>query len=318
MLYDKDSSHPLGVRNDRGIMDNDGYAGFGCDTCFDNTKVTERGNPFMIKKIFICAMLILFIFSNATFAFSKETINGIGVKAVQDVVDKIGRSFVKKNPNVAIKTKEDKVSSAIEFVAKGKPGSTFGMINRPLNDEEKSKYPDIQTFIFAQDGVALIVHPSNPVNAITSAQLKDILKGKITDWSQLGGNKGVVSMIIREKASNQRAAFDKLVMGKDKIGVGKAREISSMGDVKAEVAFDKAAMGYILISALDKKVKALEIDGVAPTINNLKAGAYPINIPFYLITNGKPQGSVKTFIDFIQSEEGQKLVEKEKIASVKH
>lgn len=268
----------------------------------------------MTKKIVICLIIGLFVFAITDFASAKETINGIGVTAVKDVVDKLGRFFVKKNPNINIRTKEDKVSTAIEAVGKGKVN--FGMINRPLNDKEKSTYPDIQTFLFAQDGVAIIVHPDNPVKAITSDQLKDILKGKITDWSQLGGKKAVISMIIREKAANQRAAFDSLVMGKEKIAVGKAREISSMGEVKTEVALDKSAMGYILISAIDKKVKAIELNGVAPTIANVKAGAYPIIIPFYIITKGEPQGATKTFIDFIRSPEAQPLVEKEKIGFV--
>lgn len=270
----------------------------------------------MLKKIIIYLTIVLFICSVTGVAHCKEVIRGVGVLAVKDVVDKVGRAFTKKNPAIQVKTKEGKVSDAIEAVGKGEARSVFGMINRPLNDKEKAAYPDIKTFIFAKDGVALIVHPDNPVKAITSAQLKEILKGKITNWSQLGGNRGVISMIIREKTSNQRIALEQVVMGNEKIPVGRVREISSMGDVKTEVALDKSAMGYVLISALDKKIKALEFDGVAPTIANVKAGAYPIQIPYYIITKGEPEGAIKAFIDFIKTPEGQALVEKEKIAFV--
>ncbi len=270
----------------------------------------------MFRKIVIYLTMALFIFGTTGVASGNEVVNGIGVAAVKDVVDKTARAFTKKNPTIQVKTKEDKVGSAIEAVGKAKPGSLLGMINRPLNEKEKNSYPDIQSFLFAKDGVAIIVHPSNPVKSITSAQLKDILKGKITDWSQLGGKKGVISMIIREKAANQRAAFDQLVMGKEKIAVGKAREISSMGDVKTDVALDKSAMGYILISAIDKKVKALELNGAAPTIANVKAGNYPLTIPYLLITKGEPTGGIKAFMDFIVTPEGQALVEKEKIGFV--
>lgn len=270
----------------------------------------------MLKKIIIYLTMALFIFGVTDIALGKEAINGIGVQAVKDVVDKTARAFVKKNQAVQVKTKEDKVGTAIEAVGKGKAGSFFGMINRPLNDKEKSAYPDIKTFIFAKDGVAIIVHPENPVKAITSAQLKEIFKGKITNWSQLGGNKGVISMIIREKTANQRIALEQVVMGKEKVPVGRVREISSMGDVKTEVALDKSSMGYILISALDKKVKPIELDGAAPTIANVKAGAYPVMIPFYIITKGEPVGATKAFMDFIVTPEGQALIEKEKIAFV--
>ncbi len=270
----------------------------------------------MLNKIIIYLTMTLIILGVTDLAFGKEVINGIGVQAVKDVVDKAGRAFTKKNPTIQVKTKEGKISDAIEAVGKGKPGSVFGMINRPLNEKERSAYPDIKTFIFAKDGVAIIVHPDNPVKAITSAQLKEVLKGKITNWSQLGGKKGVISMIIREKTSNQRVALEQVIMGKEKVPVGRVREISSMGDVKTDVALDKSAMGYVLISALDKKIKPIELDGIAPTIANVKAGAYPIQIPYYLITKGEPEGAIKAFIDFIKTPEGQVVIEKEKIAFV--
>ncbi|MCX8029983.1 MAG: phosphate ABC transporter substrate-binding protein [Thermodesulfovibrionales bacterium] len=270
----------------------------------------------MFKRLIILIVIGCFILSMADTATCKETITGVGVAAVKDVVEKLGRAFAKKNPSIQVKTKEDKVDAAIKAVGTSKDGSLFGMINRPLNDKEKSAYPDIQTFLFAKDGVAIIVHPANPVKSITPAQLKDIIKGKITNWSQLGGKKEVISMIMREKASNQRVAFEKVIMGGEKVPIGRVREISSMGDVKTEVALDKSAIGYILISALDKKVKPLELDGVAPTIANVKAGTYPITIPYYLITKGEPKGAIKTFMDFIITTEGQALVEKEKIGFV--
>lgn len=270
----------------------------------------------MIKSFAIFITLLCFIFSIANIAFCSETINGIGVSAVKDVVDKLGRSFTKKNPSIKVKTKEEKVGEAIKAVGTSKDSYLFGMINRPLNDKEKSAYPDIQSFLFAKDGVAIIVHPDNPIKSITSDQLRDIIKGKIKDWSQLGGKKGVINMIMREKGSNQRVALEKFVMGGEKVPVGRIREISSMGDVKTEVGLDRSAIGYILISAIDKKVKPLELNGVAPTIANVKAGNYPITIPYFLITKGEPQGALKAFMDFIVTSEGQALIEKEKIAFV--
>ncbi len=144
----------------------------------------------MIKSLAIFITLLCFILSIANIAFCSETINGIGVSAIKDVVDKLGRSFTKKNPSIKVKTKEEKVDAAIKAVGTSKDSYLFGMINRPLNDKEKSTYPDIQTFLFAKDGVAIIVHPENPVKSITSDQLIDIIKGKIKDWSQLGGKKG--------------------------------------------------------------------------------------------------------------------------------
>lgn len=268
----------------------------------------------MLKiRIVLLAAFVFFITQNAV---AGDVASGIGVQAVKDVVDKVSRGCKKKNPEITIKTKESNAASAIEAVGKGDKTASFGMINRPLNDKEKGLYPDMKTYLFARDGVAVIVHPSNPIKSITSAQLKDILQGRTTDWAQLGGNKGVISMIIREKAANQRAGFEKLVLGKDKISVGKAREISSMGDVKTEVAMDVSAMGYVLISAIDKKVKAIEIDGAVPSIASVKAGTYPITIPYFIITNGEPTGATREFLDFFSTPEAKFIVEKEKIAFI--
>lgn len=270
----------------------------------------------MLKKIILFSSICFLLISQN--AVAKDMINATGVQAVKDVVDKTWRGYLKKSPETGLKSKESNAASAIEAVGKAEASSTvFGMVNRPLNDKEKESYPDIKSFLFAKDGVAVIVHPDNPIQSITSSQLKDILQGKITNWSQLGGNKGVISMLIREKAANQRAAFEKLVLGKDKMAIGKAREISSMGDVKTEVAMDKSAMGYVLISSLDKKVKPIELDKVAPSIANVKAGTYPITIPYYLITKGEPSGAVKNFFDYFFSPEGQVAIEKEKIAFTK-
>lgn len=265
------------------------------------------------KRIVLLAAFVLLITQNAV---AGNVANGLGVQAVKDVVDKVARGCKKKNPEIMIKTKESSAASAVEAVGKKDKDITFAMINRPLNDKEKSLYPEMKTYLFARDGVAVIVHPSNPIKSITSAQLKDILQGRTTNWAQLGGNKGVISMIIREKAANQRAGFEKLVLGKDKIAVGKAREISSMGDVKTEVALDVSAIGYILISAIDKKVKAIELDGAVPSIASVKAGTYPITIPYFIITNGEPTGATKEFLDFFSTPEAKFIIEKEKIAFI--
>jgi len=268
----------------------------------------------MFKKIAVCLVIAFFILGGVHFAAAKETINGIGVKGVQDPIDKMARAFVKKNPTIEVKTKEEKGGVAIETIGKGAAGYNFGMITRPLDAKEKAAYPDVRAFLFAKDGVAIVVHPSNPLKGLTSAQIRDIFSGKVTNWAQVGGKKGPISMLIREKGAGQRAAFEEAVMGAEKVAAAKAREIGSMGAMKTEVGLDESTIGYMLISAVDKSVKALELDGKAATLENVKTGAYVVTIPLYLITKGDPKGATKTFIDYLMSPEGQTAVEKEKLA----
>lgn len=268
----------------------------------------------MLKKIVVCLIIAFFAFGSAHFVAAKETISGIGVKGVKDPIDKISMIFERKNPTIGVTTKEETGDVAIETIGKGVAGYNFGMITRPLDAKEKAAYPDVKAFRFARDGVAVVVHPDNPIKGLTSAQMSDIYTGKVTNWAQVGGEKGVILALIREAGSGQRVAFEGAVMGTEKVPVGRAREIGSMGAMKTEVGLDEAAIGYILITAVDKSVKALKLDSVAATLENVKAGTYAVTIPFYLITKGDPEGVTKTFIDYLMGPEGQADVEKERLA----
>lgn len=268
----------------------------------------------MLKKIVVCLVIAFFTLGSAHFAAAKETIRGIGVAGVKTPIDKISMKFERKNPTIRVTTKEEGGGVAIETIGKGVAVYNFGMITRPLDAEEKAAYPDVKAFLFARDGVTFVVHPDNPIKGLTSAQIRDIYTGRVTNWAQVGGEKGVITALIRERGSGQRVAIEGATMGTEKIPIGRAREIGSMGGMRTEVGIDEAAIGYILITAVDKSVKALELDGITPTLENVKAGTYAVTIPFYLITKGYPEGATKTFIDYLLGPEGQAAVEKERLA----
>jgi phosphate transport system substrate-binding protein len=199
----------------------------------------------------------------------------------------------------------------------GKGERAYGLINRSLNDKEKEQYPDMKTYLFAKDGIVVVVNRDNPVKAITAAQLKDILQGKTTDWSQIGGNKGVISMLtLRGKKDVERAGFEKYVLGKEKMSVGKIREVRTLRAVRGEVELDGSAMGYLLMSGTGKKVKTLELDGFAPKKSEVKASNYPMAVSFYIITKGEPTANMQKFMDYLYSPPGEKFVEKGKVSFI--
>jgi len=269
----------------------------------------------MFKKIIAaCLVIAFFIVGGAHFAAARETIRGLGVAGVKDPIDRMVRVFERNNPGIRVVTKEEPAISTIETIGKGVGAYTFGMITRPLDTKEKAAYPDIKTFLFAGDGVAIVVHPDNPIKGLTSAQIRDIYAGRITNWEQVGGKRGVITALTREVGSGQRLAVEGVVMRGEKVPVGRHRAIGSMGGMRTEVALDPSAIGYILITAVDKSVKALALDGQPATLENFKAGAYPIAIPFFLITKGDPKGATKTFIDYIMGTEGQAAVARQRLA----
>ena len=268
----------------------------------------------MLKKILGFLSLLLLI--AAPNAFAAEMVRGAGILAAINIVENVSRDFNKKNPEIVVTHKElPKADEVVKAVGTGE--RDYGMINRTLNAKEKEEYPDLQTHLFAKDGIVFVVHPDNPVKSITAVQLKEILLSKTTDWSQIGGTKGVISMLIlRDKKAVERTAVEKFVLGKDKMAVGKIREVGNLPGVRGEVELDNSALGYLLMSGVGKKVKTLELDGLAPKRSEVKAGTYPLAVQFFLITKGAPSPNMQKFMEFLYSPEGGKLVEKGKVSFI--
>jgi phosphate transport system substrate-binding protein len=177
------------------------------------------------------------------------------------------------------------------------------MSSRELKDDEKSLW-DVE---IARDGLAVIVHPSNPIQNLTLNQIRDIYTTAVSNWSQLGGPESKIHVITRENGSGTRAAFESLVMGNAEL-TPRAIVQDSNGAVRQLVADDPSAIGFISLGLVNETVKALELGGVAATRENAINGSYGLSRPFLFITRGQPTGQTKQFIDFTLSAEGQKLL----------
>jgi phosphate transport system substrate-binding protein len=185
-------------------------------------------------------------------------------------------------------------------------------MSRPMKDNElaaaKSKGVNPVEHVIALDGLAMIVHPSNRVNALSKAQIRGIYMGKYTNWSQLGGPNAPIVMIQRESNSGTQDSFKELVMGKDNPISKKAETQASNGAIKSRVASTPSAIGFVGLGFVDNSVKALLVDGVDPDARTVKNGTYPLHRPLFMYTNGQPTGSVKQFIDLPKTAEGKKII----------
>lgn len=182
----------------------------------------------------------------------------------------------------------------------------IGNSGRKPSEAELAKYPLVM-HQWAIDGVAVVVNPKNPVKSLTTAQLKDIYAGKITQWSALGGENQSINLYTRDAASGTRSVFWKKALGKGEIS-DKALFTASNGAMKTAVGQDPAAIGYISVGHIDASVAPVALDGVAPSLENVKQGKYKIARGLYSNTNGEPKGLTKKFIDYLYSPEGQKIV----------
>jgi len=170
--------------------------------------------------------------------------------------------------------------------------------------------------IIARDGIAVIVHPKNPVSALTKAQIKDIYTGKIKNWALLGGFKKEIVVVSRETTSGTFECFNKIVLKKAKVTPYSLLQAAN-ATIMLTVSQSEGAIGYVGIGYLDKRVKALKIEGVYPAVATVVDGTYPISRPLFMYTNGKPKGLCARFIDFVLSPKGQKIVEEEGFVKVR-
>ncbi len=171
----------------------------------------------------------------------------------------------------------------------------------------------------ALDGLAVVVNPKNTVDKLTLDQLADVFTGKITNWKQLGGHDGKIVILSREVNSGTHVYFKEHVLRKGNPNgteefASSALMLSSSQAIADEVAGNAEAIGYYGMGYISAKQKTVSIapdansEYVAPTIDNVVSGHYPISRPLYLYTKGEPTGAVKKFIDFVLSKKGQQIV----------
>jgi phosphate transport system substrate-binding protein len=160
----------------------------------------------------------------------------------------------------------------------------------------------------AQDGIALVVHPQNVLGGLTLPQARDIFFGQVLDWEEIGETSGEIVVVSREDGSGTRKVFEEMVMGKKRV-TPTAIVMPSSEAVIEYIAGHPTAIGYVSMGYLSPQVKALSVEGVNPTPEDVQSGVYTLTRPLYLLTGQEPAGEVKAFIEFALSPAGQTVVE---------
>jgi phosphate transport system substrate-binding protein len=165
--------------------------------------------------------------------------------------------------------------------------------------------------VVAYDGIAVIVNPANKVGTLTLEQVEGIYTGKIINWKEVGGDDAKIVVVSRDTNSGTFETFKELVLGKDAKIVGNAEYTGSNGGVRQRVQMTKGAIGYAGLGFLDRAVKALEINGVAPSAETVIAKSYPISRELFMFTNGEPapESLPGKFLGLSQTEKGREIIE---------
>lgn len=169
------------------------------------------------------------------------------------------------------------------------------------------------------DGLAVVVHPSNPVKRLTIEQLAEVFTGKIHNWKELGGNDAAIVLLSREVNSGTHVYFKEHVLSKT--ADGRSREFTpealllpSSQAIAEETASNPAAIGYYGMGYLNAKNAVVAVANtaadpyIAPSEESVRGGTYPISRPLFLYSHADAQGAAKIFLDFVMSAEGQEIV----------
>jgi len=161
----------------------------------------------------------------------------------------------------------------------------------------------------AMDGVAIAVHPSNPLKNLSLLQLRDIFRGRVADWPDVGGPPGEIAVASRENGSGARAKFEETVMGGRSVTVN-AVALASEKAVLDYVGSVTTSIGYLSSGYLTGTVKAISVEGVPLTLATVTERRYPLSRPLLLVTPEEPQGELRAFVAWALSNEGQTIVGK--------
>ena len=232
------------------------------------------------------------------------TVNTDGSTSMESVVKALGEAFMELNPGVTVNYSGTGSGTGIQSAIDGT--CDLGLSSRALKDEEKQN--GAVENIVALDGVAVVINPANGVEDLTVEQIAQIFTGEITNWSELGGTDGEIAVFGREAGSGTRGAFEEIVGVEDTCKY--TNEYSSTGDVIGNVASNPNAIGYASLSAVNDTVKAVKVNGVAPSEDTVKDGSYEIQRPFVMVTKEGAELSEATqaFLDFAMSADAADII----------
>ncbi len=229
--------------------------------------------------------------------------------------------FMRKRPDISIAVTGGGSGTGIAAILSGT--CDIAQSSREMKKDELEKAAatgePVKETVVGIDGIAVVVHPSNPISELTIDQLSGIFTGKIKNWNELGGKDKPILILSRERNSGTHVFFLEEILRKGNPKgpeefASSALMMPSSQAIVLEVVSSEAAIGYIGLGYVSDKQKVLAVgrnaEGpfVMPTLETSQNGEYPISRPLYLLTRGEPQGDVKEYIDFILSPEGQEIV----------
>lgn len=247
---------------------------------------------------------------------NSDQVTAAGSTSVTPFAEQLAEGFMAAHRGMLINIQGIGSTAGIQATEIG--AADIGMSSRSLEGDETQKLLPIP---IALDAMAIIVNPANPVRNLSLEQVRRIYAGKILNWQEVGGNNALITLVNREAGSGTRGAFEELAMGKHgpKMSDRSLRQ-GSNGAVRAVVAGDPNAIGYISLGIVNNQVRALSVDQTEPSSANIHAGRYRLVRPFlFLIRKGTiPSRLSEEYMKYVLSDEGQQTLVKAGLIAVPH
>ncbi|MGW1771998.1 phosphate ABC transporter substrate-binding protein [Streptomyces sp. NPDC002104] len=256
--------------------------------------------------------------ADSTDAAGSAALQASGSTTVAPVAADAAEALKPKGLNITVATQGGSAGGISQL---GAGQINVALSSKPLSDQDRKTYPKVD-FVSTQigsDAVGIIVTKEvadGGVKSLTKEQVKGLFEGKITNWSAVGGPDLKVFVYDKEPGRGTREVLDKFVYAGEKpppppqsdnyaVVGGNLETLNKLKSTRGSVG--PLSTGFIEGHA---ELVAVPLEGVAPTLENVKSSKYPMTRPLFMITNGQPKGSTKQYIDYVLSPEGQKLLPK--------
>ena len=242
-----------------------------------------------------------------------------GSDTMVHLVSNWAESFMQQNPGTEVSVTGGGSGTGIAALLNGT--TDICAASREIRDKESKlavqKGIQPNEIVVARDGIAVVVNPDNPVSELTVEQLGNIFTGESRRWSAVGGPDEEIIVLSRESSSGTYVFFQEKVLKRQDFMQG-AKLLPATSAIIQAVSTDRLAIGYVGLgyaAGAEDRVKIIAVKAddpspaVVPSAETIRSGQYPIARPLYLYVNGQPRGTVKQFVDFCLSGDGQEIVE---------
>lgn len=270
-------------------------------------------------------LLVFFVaLSFGVYAFAAKDKNSIQIKGSDTMVNLAqawAEKYMEENPADFVAVTGGGSGTGLSSLISGTCDIAISSRNIKEKEIALARQKNINPYELkvALDGLAVVVNPKNPVDKLTLEQLAGIFTGRITNWKEVGGEDKKIVILSREVNSGTHVYFKEHVLrrgdpnGKEEFSPS-ALMLPSSQAIADEIANNPSAIGYYGMGYISPKQRPVSIaqdnnsEYVAPVIENVVSGKYPISRPLLIYTNAEPKGLVKKFVDFVLSPEGQEIV----------